>query len=282
MRGGPMTDATEWKINREYAVATGRAFGGAIIFSLPLMMTMEMWWLGFYMPRSRLILFLALTVPLLSVLAYYAGFEKGAGPRDFILDAFAALAVGFIASAAILLVLAVLEAGMSADEIAGKIVLQAIPGAIGAMLARSQLGQRDAGGEEESRRDTYGGELFLAGVGSMFMAFNVAPTDEIVLIALMMTEWHAIALVAGSLLMMHGFVYAVEFRGTAEPRGEGSARGEFVRLTVVAYALSLLISLYVLWTFGRTDGLGLEELVKTVLVLGFPAAIGAAAARLIL
>mgnify|MGYP002718259316 CR=1 FL=1 len=180
-----------------------------------------------------------------------------------------------------LLVLAVLETGMSADEIAGKIVLQAIPGAIGAMLARSQLGQRDAGGEEESRRDTYGGELFLAGVGAMFMAFNVAPTDEIVLIALMMTEWHAIALVAGSLLMMHGFVYAVGFRGTAEPR-EGSAAREFVRLTAVAYVLSLLISLYVLWTFGRTDGLGLEELVKTVLVLGFPAAIGAAAARLIL
>ena len=281
MLGGSMTDAMEWKINREYAVATGRAFGGAIIFSLPLMMTMEMWWLGFYMPRSRLILFLALTVPLLSVLAYYAGFEKSAGPRDFVLDAVAALAVGFVASAAILLVLAVLETGMSADEIAGKIVLQAIPGAIGAMLARSQLGQRDAGGEEESRRDTYGGELFLAGVGAMFMAFNVAPTDEIVLIALMMTEWHAIALVAGSLLMMHGFVYAVGFRGTAEPR-EGSAAREFVRLTAVAYVLSLLISLYVLWTFGRTDGLGLEELVKTVLVLGFPAAIGAAAARLIL
>jgi uncharacterized membrane protein len=51
---------------------------------------------------------------------------------------------------------------------------------------------------------------------------------------------------------------------------------------MVAYVLSLLISLYVLWTFGRTDGLGLLELVKVTLVLGFPAALGAAAARLIL
>ena len=57
---------------------------------------------------------------------------------------------------------------------------------------------------------------------------------------------------------------------------------EFLRLTIVAYVLSLLISLYVLWTFGRTDGLGLLELVKVTLVLGFPAALGAAAARLIL
>ena len=88
------------------------------------------------------------------------------------------------------------------------------------------------------------------------MAFNVAPTDEMVLIGLMMTEWHAIALVAGSLLLMHAFVYAVEFRGTSRLRAGVPFTSEFLRLTMVAYALSLLISLYVLWTFGRTDGLG--------------------------
>jgi putative integral membrane protein (TIGR02587 family) len=103
-----------------------------------------------------------------------------------------------------------------------------------------------------------------------------------VLIGLMMTEWHAIALVAGSLLLMHAFVYAVEFRGTARLRAGIPFTSEFLRLTMVAYVLSLLISLYVLWTFGRTDGLGAVELVKVTLVLGFPAALGAAAARLIL
>jgi putative integral membrane protein (TIGR02587 family) len=286
--------------NREFAIASARAFGGAIIFSLPLMMTMEMWWLGFYMDRFRLVLFLVLTVPVLAVLSYYAGFERADGPTDLILNAFTALAVGFIASGAILGLLAVLQPGNSADELIGKIVLQAIPGAIGAMLARSQLGAREGAEQdgdaqdndkqkndvpepvEEQRRDTYGGELFLAGIGAMFMAFNVAPTDEMVLIGLMMTEWHAIALVAGSLLLMHAFVYAVEFRGTALRRTGTSLTSEFLRLTMVAYALSLLISLYVLWTFGRTDGLGAVELVKVTLVLGFPSALGAAAARLIL
>jgi putative integral membrane protein (TIGR02587 family) len=97
-----------------------------------------------------------------------------------------------------------------------------------------------------------------------------------------MTEWHAIALVAFSLLLMHAFVYAVEFRGTSRLRAGIPITSEFLRLTMVAYALSLLISLYVLWTFGRTDGLGLVELVKVTVVLGFPSALGAAAARLIL
>lgn len=280
------------KANRDFAIASARAFGGAIVFSLPLMMTMEMWWLGFYMDRFRLVLFLVLTVPVLAVLSHYAGFERADGPLDLTLDAFAALAVGFIASALVLALLHVLQAGNSPDELVGKVVLQAIPGAIGAMLARSQLGARgddeDSGGGdpdeevEEARRDTYAGELFLAGIGAMFMAFNVAPTDEMVLIGLMMTEWHAIALVAASLLLMHAFVYAVEFRGTTRRGEDVPFTSEFLRLTMVAYALSLLISLYVLWTFGRTDGLGLLELVKVTLVLGFPAALGAAAARLIL
>ncbi|MGH8729002.1 MAG: DUF2391 family protein [Burkholderiales bacterium] len=42
------------------------------------------------------------------------------------------------------------------------------------------------------------------------------------------------------------------------------------------------MSAYLLWTFGRTDGLGLHAFLTAAIVLGFPSAIGAAAARLIL
>jgi putative integral membrane protein (TIGR02587 family) len=283
--------AWDRKANREFAIASARAFGGAIIFSLPLMMTMEMWWLGFYMDRVRLVLFLVLTVPVLAVLSHYAGFERADGPMDLVLDAFAALAVGFIASALVLGLLHVLQAGNSPDELVGKIVLQAIPGAIGAMLARSQLGTRgddeNSGDDdpneevEEARRDTYAGELFLAGIGAMFMAFNVAPTDEMVLISFMMTPWHGVALVLLSIAMMHGFVFALDFRG-----GHGSGDvpwwSNLLRFTLVGYVLALAVSLYVLWTFGRTDGAGAAAVLKTTVVLAFPAAIGAAAARLIL
>jgi uncharacterized membrane protein len=55
-----------------------------------------------------------------------------------------------------------------------------------------------------------------------------------------------------------------------------------VRFTLIGYALALLISLYVLWTFGRLDGAAATEIVMSVLVLGFPAALGGSAARLIL
>jgi hypothetical protein len=37
--------------NELYAVSLARAFGGAVIFGIPLMMTMEMWSLGFSIDR---------------------------------------------------------------------------------------------------------------------------------------------------------------------------------------------------------------------------------------
>ena len=269
-------------LDRSFLVALARAFAGATIFGLPLLMTMEMWALGFSMEPLRLALFLALMFPLLVVLAYYAGFEDSVGWQHLVVSAGVAYAVAFVAAAIGLALLGVLGPGMSTLEIVGKISLQAIPASIGAMLARSQLGEREEQKEEEERRDTYWGELFLATVGALFLAFNVAPTEEVVLIATMMTEWHALVLIAVSLAIMHAFVYAVEFRGQTAVHPELSVWSEFLRLTVVAYALALLVCLYVLWSFGRADGLTFGELLMQTVVLGFPAAIGAAAARLIL
>lgn len=268
--------------NRECAVAILRAGGGAIIFGLPLLMTMEMWWLGFHMDRLRLALFLVVMIPVLTGLAYYAGFEDVFRLRECLIDAFVAYAVAFVVGAAVLALLAELTADMSAGEIIGKIALQAVPGSIGAMLARSQLGAQSEEQEAERRRSTYHGELFTAGIGALFLAFNVAPTEEMVLIAYQMTAWHGLALVAGSLAIMHVFVYAAHFRGHTVLPEDRSAWGEFVRLTLVAYAIALLISLYVLWTFGRTEDTPIGEILMTAVVLGFPASIGAAAARLIL
>ena len=265
---------------RQFLIALARAFGGALVFALPLLMTMEMWALGSTMHPLRLALFLGAMFPVLGGLAYYAGFEKSFGWLDFVLNACVAWAVAFLAAAIGLALLAALEPGMSSAEIVGRLGLQAVPASIGAMLARSQLGAREE--EVEGRRRTYVGALFLAAVGALFMAFNIAPTEEVVLIAQMMTAWHAVVLVLASLALMHAFVYAVEFRGQATPAEGISPWSEFFRLTVVAYALSLLICLYVLWTFGRAEGLDFAEVLIETVVLGFPAALGAAAARLIL
>lgn len=269
------------KPSLDFAVGLARAFGGAILFTIPILMTMEMWQLGFYMSSFRLGLLLVLSVPLLVGLSHYMGFEATFGLTDDLLDAFAGLAVGFVAAGAALSLFAVVTVDMPAREIIGKIAVQAVPGAIGAMFAQSQLGTDRAGQERKKSHAGYGGHIFVMAAGAIFLAFNVAPTEEMVLIAYQMTPWHALALVVVSLIVMHAFVYAVEFQGQARVPEEISFWSVFLRFTVVGYAMALLMSFYMLWTFGRLDGLAPQQIISVLVVLGFPAAVGAAAARLI-
>ena len=261
----------------------GRAFGGAILFAVPLLMTMEMWQLGGSMDRLRLALFVALSLPVLFGLSYYAGFERTATRAEDLADMFVAFGVGFVSSSVMLTLFGMIQSGMPIQEILGMIGIQTVPASIGAMVARKQLhGDREEPDEQERRRRaTYGGELFLMFAGAIFVAFNVAPTEEMFLIAYTMTPWHALALATFSLVTLHAFVYTVGFAGQ-EARAENAGFWRtFLHFTVAGYGIALVVSLYVLWTFERTDGAAIEVVAMMAVVLGFPAALGAATARLI-
>ena len=281
-KGSNKLTTAENAANRAFAIGLARAFAGALIFSLPILMTMEMWWLGFSIHGFKLTLLLLLTMPLLIGLSHYMGFEETFGLKDDALDALVALAVGFVAGAITLGLFAVIEPGMSAHEILGKISVQAVPGSIGAMFAQSELGVKDKAKEGKRRHAGYGGEIFIMAAGSLFLAFNVAPTEEMMLIAHQMSPWHSIALVLVSILIMHAFVYTLEFQGTASIPEGTPFWSVLLRYTIVGYAVALLMSVYMLWTFGRTEGLAIHQTVSILIVLAFPSAVGAAAARLIL
>jgi putative integral membrane protein (TIGR02587 family) len=264
-----------------FALGLARAFAGAVIFGLPLLMTMEMWWLGFYMAPSRLALLLVVAIPLLVGLSAISGFERTLDLKEDALDAFVAYAVGFACAAAVLSLLGIIGPGQSLGEIVGKVSLQAVPGSIGALLAQSQLGGEDSD-DERAHDGGYGQELFVMATGALFLAFNIAPTEEVSLIADRMTPWHALALIAASLALMHAFVYAVEFHGQASIPEGTPQWSVFLRYTIVGYAIVLLMCTYILWTFGRLDATGAQHALSQALVLGFPGAIGASAARLLL
>lgn len=262
-----------------FAVDLAHDFGGAIVFSIPLLMTMEMWWLGFYMDRFRLAVFLVFAFLLVMGLSYFEGGEETF--KIEVLDALTAFAVGYVVASVMLFLLGIIEPGMSADELMGKIALHAIPSSIGAILARRQLGGEQTH-KEEKRQDQYGGKIFLMGVGAIFLAFQLAPTEEMVLIGHQITGWHAVALALISLGIMQAFLCSIEAKGRRSIFSHRFFWNVFMRLTIVGYVLVLLLSLYVLWTFGRLDGTAFSEAMMSILVLGFPAAVGASAARLIL
>ena len=263
---------------RSYARDLGRAFAGALIFNIPLLMTMEMWEQGVVMDRWRLLAFVIGGLPLLYGLAYYAGFSKRRGFRNDVLDTAVALAVGFVTALALLVLFGVVTPEAAPREILGMTALQAIPGAMGALLARRQLSGDKGGGEGDEDQASYFGELFLMAAGALFFAMNLAPTEEMILIAYKATPWHALGLVVLSLVLLHLIVFGAGFAGQEEADQPVTA---FFHFTLPGYAVALGVSLFILFVFGRTDGHAAAGIVQTVVVLGFPASIGAAAARLL-
>lgn len=269
--------------NLEYARGLARAFAGALIFGLPLLMTMEMWSIGLYVHPFRLILFLLIHLGNLVLLSRFGGFEPTCGLKDDVLDALAAYAVGNVSAALILALLGLITADMPLNEVGSMIALQSVPASFGAMIARKQLssGEMERGEEQDARSGGYAGELFLMVAGALFFAFNIAPTEEVVLISFKMTPWHCLGLIIFSILILHALVFTVGFAGEEEGRNNHGALRSLLVFTIPGYAIALGVSVYVLWTFGRIDVLGWNGLVASAVVLGFPASIGAAIARLV-
>jgi putative integral membrane protein (TIGR02587 family) len=267
--------------NLEYLGGLGRLFAGAILFSLPILMTMEMWWLGFYLEPTKLVQFAVVNFIVLVGLSRVSGFEKTASWGDDALDALTAYAVAAIWSAVVLWLFGIVEFGQPASEIVGKITLQSVPASFGAMLASKQLGSSQSNDKEKKDRSTYWGQLFLMLAGALFVGFSVAPTEEMILISFRLSAVHSMLLILISIVLLHGFVYTVGFKGEEEPAGPATFWGVFVRFSVVGYGIAALVSLYLLWTFGRVEGTAWPEVAAMVAVLAFPGAIGAALARLV-
>ncbi|MGI8544824.1 MAG: TIGR02587 family membrane protein [Aridibacter sp.] len=282
------TDSEDLERNKRFLIGLLRALAGALIFSFPILMTMEMWSLGYTISPYRLILLIIFSMPVLIGLSHFVGFKDTENIADDIIDAFVGYFVGFLASAILLYIFGIIDSTMSYYEIIGKITIQTITAAIGAMLAQSELGGNDNDSSNENskkeRKDRagYWSELFLMLVGAIFLAMSPAPTEEMYLIAFKMSEWQIILLALISILTMHAFVYTVGFEGQEKEGKNSPFWVVFLRFTIVGYAIALLISLYLLWTFGSLDGMGLKEIIEVTIVLGFPAALGAAASRVIL
>jgi len=222
---------------QETLAGLARGLGGAILFALPLLMTMEMWWLGFYLSPSRILLLMVVFFPMLAVLAHYVGFGYTATWGHATLQAITAYGLATVSSGIMLGILAVLGPGTSWHELLGKTAIQAGPGALGALLAQSYFGSSK---EKDERRAqaAYVEHLFFMVVGALYVALTVAPTDEMPLIAFMMRDTHVLIAIGFSLFLLHFFMHGIGFEGhaAAEP---GSAISTFFRLAMVGYGAAL-------------------------------------------
>jgi putative integral membrane protein (TIGR02587 family) len=262
----------------------GRGLLGALLVSMPLLATMEMWWLGFTIPPLRLLLFVVANFVLLIVLEYYSGFQKGhVRLWEEVQDAVDAYGMGLLVALVVLFLFGVIELGMSWREIAGKTIIEAIPLSIGASIAISLFGEHDARREWRKRSAGFWGTQSIGLAGATYFGFNVAPTEEPVMIALGISWWHALLLVLFGLSITHAVVYSVGFSGSHRLPGGTVFWAAFLRTGVVSYLGALLVTAFLLWMFGRIDGsTGLTPAIHMIVTLGFINALGSSAAKLII
>lgn len=254
-----------------------RAVGGALIFSLPMMMTMEMWEIGFHIDPLRLMILILVSLPLWVGVSSIIGFEETKTLGDDVLDVLVAYAVGFATSAVVLFVFGIITSATGPGQIFSMLLLQSIPGSLGALLARSLIGSDN----ELKFEQGYHQELIILVTGSLFLAFNLAPTEEIVVISYKMHYWHMCLLILFTLTLMHMFTMSNPDVPTDSLQHWQTHWQLFVRFTSIGYVLAFTVSFFMLWVLGRMDGESISNMINTALVLSFPAGIGASAARLI-
>lgn len=265
-------------------VARGYARGsiGGLLVGIPSMMTMEMWWEGFFVPAWRLILLFLVNGCVLFILQHYSGLTHKKTFMGQLRATIVASGIGIVTASLILLALGVLHGDLTLRDLAGKLILQSIPISIGASVAMSEFGEEHDVAEERREQAGFWGELGMALGGAMLFGFGLSSTEEPLMIADQLTWPMAMGLVAVSLAQVYAIVHALEFK--REPKGAKKPLiAQVIRETISTYALAVIVGAYLLWTFETLGShMGLIPSVYAVVAIGVVTSLGAAAAELLI
>jgi putative integral membrane protein (TIGR02587 family) len=274
-----------------------RGIIGGLLFSLPLLYTMEVWWAGFSTHPLHLIFYVLATFALLLGYNYYAGLRHDANWTEVVIDSVEEMGLGLLISAIALALLGRIKLDMTMGEIIGKVTIEAMTVAIGVSIGTAQLGAAndvsDTGEGDGQQMKTraakgdspndvhFGGQMVLALCGAVLFAANVAPTEEIVVLASESSSWNLLAIAFISIALGAIILFSIDFK-RAQSFAPAKGMTAIVIGTVITYAIALSASAMILWFFGRFDGQALIICIGQTIVLGLAATLGASAGRLLL
>jgi putative integral membrane protein (TIGR02587 family) len=273
-------------------LALVRAASGGLLFGVPLLYTMEVWWVGSHTDPPQMLLILGLLfLPLLALNAT-AGFRDARDVRlvDALDDSIEAMAVGIVMTASVLLLLRQITVDTPMPTALGRIVNECIPFCLGVGVARFLLQgdpgmaeeEPDAGPDgptDEPARDTSVADLGATTLGAVFVGLSIAPTDEVPMVASAISPVWLLLVVAASLVISYAVVFVAGFSGQDRRHQQHGIFQRPITETLVTYLMALVVAAVLLWAFQR-DLTPPSDLLTRVLVLGLPAAVGGAVGRL--
>jgi putative integral membrane protein (TIGR02587 family) len=271
-----------------------RGASGGMLFGIPLLYTMEVWWIGSATSPLRMLVVLGVTFVIVLILNRTAGFRstKDVHLADALRDSVEAMAIALLCVFVLLVILREIDSHTPLAEGLGKVVYETTPFAFGIGLARHFLQKgRTAGDDdddEEGDEDEDEGALNATAadvgatlLGSVFIAFNIAPTDEVPMITAAVSPLWLLVVMAATLVISYCIVFEAGFSDQDKRRSQPGAIQHPVTETLVCYLLSLVAAAAMLWFFQRsTFHEPPIDVLAEVLVLGLPGSIGGAAGRL--
>jgi len=267
---------------RETAAAYARGVVGGLLVGMPTLMTMEMWWGGFTIPSTRLLLLVAVNFGVLLVLQHFSGLHPRKTTAAQLRATLVAYAIGIVVSAIVLFVFGVVGLDTVPGDLIRKIALQSVPVSLGASIAASEFGAH-----HEEAADRLDGPLFFPSIGigiagALILGFTVGATEEPMIIGEQLTWLHATGVVVISVALGLGISYGVGRRRLGIDPFDRKWLGFYLRESLVTYAAALLVAAFMLWVFGRIDSdTGLAAAVHMTLTLGLVTVLGATAAELL-
>lgn len=287
--GDAYSDPLGW---REEVDDLIRGLAAGAIVAMPLLYTMEMWWHGMTLSPGHLLVLLGATLAVNYGFTLLSGFRRKYSPLESLLETFTAVAIGLIFSAVILWVMGQITFSSPLNEIIGKCLLEAAAVSLGVSFANSQVRDRsrdgedsNAGGEEsltprdlQLRADLRDAAATIA--GATVFTMNIAPTQEVQLVASDTEPWRKLVMLAVMFLLCYAILYAAGFK-EHKVFAPSLFQHPLVE-TLFTVALSLLSALALLALMAPQQSMGsLSAIVTQTVVLGLPATVGGAAGRLI-
>ncbi|MEM9087746.1 MAG: TIGR02587 family membrane protein [Cyanobacteria bacterium P01_F01_bin.53] len=283
------------------AILKGAA--GSFLFGIPLLYTVEVWAIGSSTNSFRLLAVQAATFVVVLLLTQIEGFRRSLSINliETVLESIEALGIGTICAAIALLLLRRITLETPLSEALGKLIFEGVPFSLGVTLARSTLdrrpkSQRRTLDTEQSLLPVAAADLLPAAaetfrdtlvdidatlIGAIVIAFSIAPTEEISIIASDLPPLWLLLVMGASLLISYIIVFASGFTNRRERLRRGLLLSPLTE-TLLAYLVVFLASALMLVFFQQlTWDSPWQEWLSNIIVLGLPASVGGAAGRIL-
>ncbi|MDB9526496.1 TIGR02587 family membrane protein [Oscillatoria sp. CS-180] len=280
-----------------------RGAAGGFLFGIPLLYTMEVWWIGSWVEPPIMLAAIVAMLVVVFALNLTEGFRKSGAStaREALSDTVDAVAIGLVSATLMLVLLREITLQTQLREALGKIIFEGVPFALGAALANQFL--QPADGDNDSPPNSQGtlkskalkqffpkenlnetlADIGVTLMGALIVAFSIAPTEEVpTLVGAVEGPW-LLGVVLASLGISYMIVFQANFTRQSQRQMQQGLFQSPPSETVMSYLVSLGAAAVMLGFFQQISwSTPWEVAFRHILILGLPTTIGGAAGRLAL